>query len=259
MEKEIILSLEETKQNFPPSQTETYDRHIKLMENSAIVIGDSEIPDHDNEVFAMAAEIGHRLRIQTLIINGDFVDCDAFSKWSKITKSGDRFSDELELARGTVSEFLKYFTKIYIVAGNHDRRIASATNGQVWLGMFLNDMSGVEVSEYSFLEMTTPAGKWLICHPKQYSRIPLSTARELCSIKQTHVLCAHNHHLASGHDKSGSFYAVDGGCCRDPMKTAYRCLNVTTHPYWTPGFTVIKEGVPLIVSKENFNVIWSLV
>jgi predicted phosphodiesterase len=249
------LNLSKAVEGFPESPTEDYNNNIRITCPSAIVIGDSEIPDHDREVFAMAAEMAHRLNIDTLIINGDFIDGDAFSKWSKITNSGQRFSTEIEIARNTVKEFLKYFSNIYIVSGNHDRRLAQATNGQVWLGMFLDDISGVNVSEYSFLTMETPNGEWLICHPKQYSRIPLSTARELAAIKMSHILTAHNHHLSHGHDRSGKFWLVDGGCCRDSKKTAYKTINVTTHPEWIPGFVVLKDGVPLIVSKKTFDVI----
>lgn len=244
--------------SFPESPTPKYDGHIKLEANSAIVIGDCEIPDHDKELFAMAAEIGTRLGIQTLIINGDLVDCDAFSRWTKIVESGQRFSKELDLAKDTIQEFLRYFRRIFIVSGNHDRRIAASTNGQVWMGMFLNDIEGVEFSEYSFMEMHSCAGKWIINHPKNYSKIPLSTARELASIYHSHILCGHNHHLAQGLDKSGLFHVVDGGCCRDPLRTAYRSYNIATYPHWSQGFVVIKDGRPVIISKDTFSTMFDL-
>jgi predicted phosphodiesterase len=242
-------------EGFPESPTHDYNQHIQINSPSAIVIGDSEIPDHDPEVFAMAVEMGHRLGIKTLIINGDFIEADAFSKWPKISDTGQKFPTEIDLARRTIKEFLKYFNEIYVTAGNHERRLARGTNGAVWLNMLMEGQPEMLFSEYAHLEMETPAGKWMICHPMNYSRIPLSTARELAAVKQCHILCAHNHHLSMGHDRSGKWWIVDGGCCRNPGKTGYKQMNIGTFPEWIPGFTVIKEGVPLIVSKKSFDVI----
>lgn len=244
--------------NFPPSPTDDFTQQISVRCDSAIVIGDSEIPDHDCEVFAMAAELAERLAIDTLVINGDFIDGDAFSNWPKASLHGQPFATELELARKTIGEFLKVFKRIFIVSGNHDKRLALATKGQVWIGMFFDDMNQVQASHYSYLNLETKEGKWLICHPKNYSRIPLATARELASVKLCHVLTGHNHHLSYGHDKSGQFWVVDGGCCRDSNKTAYKSMSITTHPEWIPGFVIIHEGIPTIVSKKTFKTLYKM-
>jgi predicted phosphodiesterase len=253
------LILSATAKGFPRSPTNDYNQQINIDCGSAIVIGDSEIPDHDNEIFAMAVETAARLGVDTLIINGDFIDGSVFSKWAKTVDSGQSFSVELVIAKNTVKEFLKYFRSVYIVSGNHDNRLAIATNGQIWLGMFMDDIPGLNVSQYSFLNMNTPNGEWLICHPRNYSKIPLSTARDIAASKLKHVLVAHNHHLSVGHDRSGKFWVVDGGCCRDPLKTQYKAMTVTTHPEWIPGFVVIRNGVPIIISKKTFPVIMDMV
>ena len=240
---------------FPESPTHNFDEHIQITCPSAIVIGDCEIPDHDPEIFAMAAEMAHRLNIRTLIINGDFIEADAFSKWPKISSTGQKFPVEIDLARQTVKEFLKYFNVIYTTAGNHERRLAAETRGAVWLNMLMEDQAELIMSEYSHMTMDTPAGMWLICHPGNYSRIPLNTARELASVKLCHILTAHNHHLSSAHDKSGRYYVVDGGCCRNPAKTGYKKMNTNTYPEWIPGFVVIKDGIPIIINKKSFDVL----
>ena len=249
------MNLAVTTEGFPESPTQDYNGNIQITCPSAIVIGDCEIPDHDREIFAMAVEMAHRLSIRTLIINGDFIEADAFSKWPKISDTGQKFPVEIDLARATIKEFLKYFNEIYVTSGNHERRLARGTSGAVWLNMLMEGQPQMQISEYAHMIMETPAGTWLICHPANYSRIPLSTARELAAIKQCHILAAHNHHLSMGHDRSGKWWIVDGGCCRNPEKTGYKQMNINTFPQWIPGFTIIKDGIPMIVSKKTFDVI----
>jgi predicted phosphodiesterase len=249
------LNLSATAAGFPESPTRDFTEEIKITCPSAIIIGDAEIPDHDREIFAMAAEMAHRLNIRTLIINGDFIEADAFSKWPKISDTGQRFPIEIDLARATIKEFLKYFNKIYITAGNHERRLARGTSGAIWLNMLMEGQPEMQISEYSHLEMETPAGKWIIAHPANYSRVPLGVAREMAAIKQCNILLGHTHHLSMGHDRSGKWWILDGGCCRNPIKTGYKRMNTNTYPEWIPGFVIIKEGVPLLVSKRSFDVI----
>jgi hypothetical protein len=56
-------------------------------------------------------------------------------------------------------------------------------------------------------------------------------------------------------DKSGRYWIVDGGCIRNPLKTAYKRMTINTFPAWNPGFVVIKDGVPILISEESFGVI----
>jgi hypothetical protein len=161
------------------------------------------------------------------------------------------FGEELDAAFISLQVFLQTFEEIYYITGNHERRINHATDGNVNIGLFLEQMKGVTYSEYSHLTLWSGGEEWFICHPKNFSIVPLSVPTKIADVKHTHVLVGHNHRLSLGRDKSGKFYVVDGGHARNEAFTSYKALNVTCHPAWNPGFVFIDKGVPFLIDDHN--------
>lgn len=242
---------------FPKSPTSDYNQYYEVLSDSAVVIGDAEVPDHDSEIFSMVADVAHRFAIDTLIINGDFFDAGKFSTWKKTFDAKQLlFDEEIQLARTILSSFLKFFDRIFIIPGNHEDRISKLTSGAINFGHFIFDLENVFYSPYNFLDLKTSSGTFAITHGKSYSRIPLATARKLAGIYNKSIIIGHSHHLGMTFDPSGNLYLIDGGCCRDIIKTQYKSMSMSTFPQWVPGFVVIKKGIPILFSKKSYPMIY---
>ena len=242
--------------DFPEPLGKTYDDFITISSNRTLILGDSEIPNHDPEIFELAYTLARRFGITDLIINGDFLALDCFSNWMRSAVYKLSLDDEIDQAKQVLLTMNNQFKRIVWSTGNHERRVAYRVDGQLNHSKLFEtiDRNALTISEYGYCILQSgPPGSipWFITHPKNYSRIPLSLARELAAARLMHILSGHTHHQAMGRDRSGRFWLVDGGCCRDVSKTRYKSVEVTTHPAWNSGFTIIINNVPYLINKEN--------
>src|SRR5262245_7879086 len=60
----------------PPAQPETYNQALNITADSAIIISDVEIPDHDAWLLKAVGLVSIEYHIPTLIIAGDLVATD---------------------------------------------------------------------------------------------------------------------------------------------------------------------------------------
>jgi len=237
---------------FPEPLGKTYDDYITIDADRALILGDAEIPNHDPAIFDTACSIAKQFNIETLILNGDFVALDCFSTWARTAVYKLAFEEELDVAEEALKVFLQQFKQIVWVTGNHERRLAYRVDGHITIGKFLEKFSkGLTISEYAYCLLNSGGNTIMVVHPKNYSRIPLSTARELAAVKLTCIVAGHNHHQSFGYDRSGQHWIVDGGCCRDSSKTRYKSVECSTHPAWNEGFTMIIDGEPYLINKRN--------
>lgn len=252
----LRLNNHDPKAIFRESSTRNFDEYLHITSDSAIVLGDVEIPDHDAELLSMVVDIARKFDVKLLILNGDFYDAGKFSTWKKTTDTGcSSFTAEIEEVRDILRGFASIFDTIAMLSGNHEQRIPKMTGGSINLGHFLEgipELEKVKFSEYGYLTLSSEGQDFYICHPQNYSRIPLSTARELAAKIMKHIIVGHNHHLSFGHDRSGKFFIIDGGSARDPKKTQYKNMSANTFPEWIPGFILILKGVPYPVSKRHY-------
>ena len=238
---------------FPANAGEDYDQAIKVKADRAVIIGDCEIPDHSISGMENVIKVARKFDIKTLIINGDFVALDSFSKWAKSQINKVFFKQELGAALISLEVFLQTFDNIYYISGNHELRLPHMIDGQISVGSFLNQLAGVEFSEYAHCELKSGTRDWLVCHQKNFSIVPLSVPAKLAVARQKSVWAAHNHRLAWGYDPSGIHCLVEGGHLRDDKKTHYKQLRVTTHPMWNSGFGMCIDGMPYLVDKNNLD------
>jgi predicted phosphodiesterase len=241
----------------PESKTPMYAMEALHLEGNAIIIGDVEIPDHDNAMMNKAIQVGKSQKIKQLIVNGDLLSADGFS-----SHPPGAFCPSTTVGQDicTTREILRILTKcftdgVYVVTGNHDMRVRWATNGQLGLDTLI--YSGkVTITPIGYLYLCSKSVDWKITHPKNYSKIPGSVARQIAINEDINVVAAHSHHLSWSVTSNGKYVAIDGGHCRDVYRTAYKVEADTTYPKWCSGFTVIKDGFGYILSKQFTD--WSL-
>lgn len=228
----------------PGSLSDPYNKYMTF-EGDAVVISDIEFPDHDVELMAMAMDVGRHLGIKRLIIAGDTFAMDTLSPWSPELPDRPTFVQSLKVGKRVLRTLLGVFDRIEIIMGNHDVRLNRVTNGELHLGMLLQELTPVQVSCYHFCYLDDI----LIAHPKNYSKIPLSVSRELADINRCRVIMGHTHHLCWGYSKGG-YEVAESGCMRDPLRTEYKAMRKTRHPRWNPGFVFVLNGQIHLVPKD---------
>jgi len=252
-ERTIRRWRKKAKESIPAPTTKVYDDFVTVESDKVMVIGDIEIPFHSTDTLEMACALARKYELDTLIINGDLVALDCFSTWVRNTAYKLTFKNEIEPALEILKIFLTIFNQIYIVTGNHERRLARKLDGEITIGEFFSNISGVTFSEYSYCILNSGGEEILVCHQDNYSKQPLAVSRELASIYHKHIIAGHTHHLAQGYDKSGKYWVVDGGCCRDTKYTEYKSIRVNTFPKWNNGVVMVINGSPLLVDMGNAN------
>jgi hypothetical protein len=82
---------------------------------------------------------------------------------------------------------------------------------------------------------------WYICHPGNYTRVPLSTARTLATKYNANVITAHSHHAAVGYAIDGEKVVAEIGGLFDRHRTGY-LQRSTTFPTWAQGYGFLDNG-----------------
>ena len=243
---------EDKETKFPPSVVGPYNKFITVNSDKTLILSDIEIPCHDHDILDISLELSKKFKLDTLIINGDFIALDSFSAWAKSTVSRIAFSDEKEPAIQILKVFLRHFPRVVIVTGNHERRLPHLVDGHISVGTFFTTLAGVEFSEYAFCYLRSGGKKFLCCHQDNYSKTPLTVARGIASIHHINVISGHCHHLAQGYDVSGKFTCIDGGSARASDRTWYKASRVNLFPSWVLGGVMVIEGNPYLFNKDNY-------
>lgn len=220
----------------------TADWHIPLYD-----------PNYANEFILDARE----RNIRKLIVAGDFFNFDALSAYEP-KQDGAGLQNELDEAEMVMRTLLESFDDIYYLWGNHDARLHRALGFTI---QFREAMKlvfgslGVEALKklhFTNLDHLWIGSQWYICHPGNYTRVPLSTARTLATKYNASVITAHSHHCAVGYGIDGHKVVAEIGGLFDRHRTAY-LQRSTTFPTWAQGYAFLENNV-LVVRSPGWSV-----
>jgi predicted phosphodiesterase len=214
------------------------------------VCSDWHVPGESNIWVSRLIKYLKDNKIKTLIIGGDFWNFDALSRFV-IKDRKMNLADEIE--RGL--EILNTITKIanvYLVRGNHDRRIVESFDGELseWMDSF--GVKNLTVTDNDHLYLVSNGIKWRVCHPEAYSRVKGNVVKNVSLAKREHIISGHAHYLFSATETTGKFMAIDSGCLCDQSKFAYKREATNPLPEWENGFLHIKEGKFRLISENSF-------
>lgn len=182
-----------------------------------------------------------------LLVAGDWFNIDALSAFDFKDERNANLTREMYGSNETMKRVLQVFDKVYLSWGNHDARVHKSLGYKVSFAqamrMMFADldnelMDNVQLSNLDHVYIDTPNGPYMVCHPKNYASVPLTTARKLAGKELCHIITGHSHHTAIGHDPSGSFVCAEIGGFFDAAKTAY-LQRTTTFPKWQNGYGFI--------------------
>jgi hypothetical protein len=208
------------------------------------------------------------LNIKKLAIDGDYLDCDNLSIFTSVSESNRDTSitwkAEKDEGRKVMTHLLDWFDEIFICAGNHENRIIALTGGKegfkdIILAMMPRNITiedyekrvRVTIDDFMILHHKyrdeygqEQTQDWRLCHPKNFSILPLKVARALAAKFEMNIHMAHGHNLLMGRNISGKYICIEGGGLFDREALEYTC-RTTTHPVMRSGFFILKNGEPL--------------
>jgi len=226
-----------------------YERLVEEINGDAVICACVHVPQTDQQMWARALAIGDRDKVENLIIAGDIVTADMFSKWNQ--KEEWSFDKELESLRLHLVAALGVFQFIYILPGNHvQNRIVRVTNGHVRL-KHLIDMAGlldaererVFTTDLDFVTLQSGDEKFLVGHASNYSRIDGRVSLNYAEKEEAHVITGNGHRFGQQVSKSGRWFAWDIGTMADPRFMGYAQRALTSFPKMLQSFVAVRDGV----------------
>lgn len=230
---------------FIPSDEKNYDDFITI-KGDTMNCSDIHIPFWHKELTRNMFAVAKKFKIKTLIINGDFLNLDSFSRWVTGFRGQTDTMRELKTAACYLQESLKIFKKIYLTTGNHEDRLFRQLEGQIPHSYFMKMISDnvgtqdedkpIVVSDYPFCYVNDC---WMVGHPKNYSDRGGNTPSDLADVYDMNVITGHNHQLGIQTSKNGKHVGIDHGVSADPVKIEYYNKTLSKSRRWQPGFSMI--------------------
>lgn len=214
------------------------------------ITADWHIPLYDVEYANTFIQDAKARGVSKLIIAGDFFNFDALSQYHP-KQEGAGVEGEIDEAHMVMRTLLETFDLIYFLWGNHDARLHKslgyALKFQETMKMVFGPLGDDALSRLRFTNLDhmwigdEDDERWYICHPGNYTRVPLSTARTLATKYNANIITAHSHHCAIGYGIDGYRVVAEIGGFFDRDKTAY-LQRSTTFPTWAQGYAFLEDG-----------------
>ena len=215
------------------------------VEGDCIVTGDFQLPTSDWALCEQVLQVAKATGIKTLLVVGDWVNMDAFSKYDHVVPPID-FVTETQLSVRLMARYATWFDAIWLALGNHEHRLLKAMKGNLsgsMLGRLLSTVGPkLRITPYSHIVIHSGGQTWRATHQVNYSKIKGRVGDELAQKFQSHIITHHQHHAAKLLDRFGRYVIIDNGGLFDSDKMAYVKLRDSTSVAMTKGFTVIIDG-----------------
>lgn len=237
----------------------SYDGELHLT-GDFISVSDVHVPYWNRDLFDRLFKIATKFKIKRLIINGDFLNGDAFSRWPTGNKGADYQEREFTAAEFVLAKCLNTFKEIVYTMGNHEERFKKALMCQVQEGRLFgmlktqisteshpNPKAKIRLSSYPYCIVDE---KWFVCHPSVFSQLGGKVPSEIADIEQMNVIAGHNHQFGIQCSRSGKYIGIDQGMACDGSKVEYYKMSVNTYKKWQNGFTMVKNGFPYVFNLK---------
>jgi len=234
-------------------------------------MSDVHIPYHDLKACNIALEEFKRARIDTLILNGDILDCYQVSRFNKIpTKKS--IDEECDMAVQFLWDIKTFLPKVKIIwkFGNHEERFEDLILNkapEIW-GITLfrlhevlkwkwdhNLKTGLLDVEFINNKRIIECGKLAIIHGHEYGGSifsPVNPARGLFIRAYASVLAGHNHQ-SSEHiqaDLNGKIIGTWSTGCLCELHPKFLPLNK-----WNHGFAIVTVDENRSFEVKNHKII----
>ena len=237
-------------------------KHIDIKGKKILVLSDIHIPYHDIEALNVAIQSGIDENVDTVILNGDALDCHQLSDFVKDPKKR-KFKEELYAMRTFIFELRQNFPNAEIIykEGNHEERY--------WRFMRVKAPELVDIDAFDFASLChlhKHNVKWVegknklnvgalsIFHGHEFGKqfIPsVNVARGLFLKTKANALCGHHHQTAehTERDVNGKVITCWGVGCLSELSPDYNPYSKYNH-----GFCIITRGNGKEFHVKNYRI-----
>lgn len=214
----------------------------------AIVANDFHYPFHDPRMVTLWQKFIKDLKPDTIIINGDLLDCWELSDFDKNPRDESKFKKEIEIGQKFFSDLRYEFPQAHIVYvyGNHEYRLqkylvrhAAAISELLSLEELLKlDSVNVEISNSGLRESFYQYGQLFVSHFNKVSQHGGWTAKQLVDKYGVSIIHGHTHRVGSTIRATldGRWLGGwDNGCLCD-LKPTY-----VLAPNWCHAFSIVNK------------------
>lgn len=220
-----------------------YDTPL-VLQGDWVIASDFQVPFVSRKMVQLLCKIGQAWKIPNLLLAGDFLDLQHFSKFDPIDEPPD-WETSKRLGVNLLRTLSDAFPgeKVWLL-GNHEIRITRLTKGKWTIQELASafEAHDIRAVQAPLVQIETPRGIWDVVHPKSFSVIPSAVGKDLAHKSRHHIITAHGHAVAYRRDYSGESECVDLGCMCDPGTLAYVHLFPTRHPVMRQGFCLLDKG-----------------
>lgn len=237
-------------------------RHVELTGTKFLILCDLHFPYQDNEAIECAINEGLKQGCDSIVLNGDALDCHMISDFVKDPRKR-KFKDELYSIRQFLASLRHTFpnANIYYKEGNHEERY--------WRYMRIKAPELFDIDAFDFPTLThcdkhnvkwidgkskLNIGKLSIFHGHEFGKqfLPsVNVARGLFMKTKVSSLCGHHHQTAEHNerDANGKFITCWGVGCLSELSPDYNPYSKYNH-----GFCIVTKGKNGYFSVNNYRI-----
>lgn len=237
--------------------------HVPDQFQKTLMLSDIHIPYHDIEAIKTSVEFGKKENIDSLLLNGDFIDFYQLSTFCKDPRLVTA-KEELERANWMLDYFEeKLNVPIILKLGNHEERWDRyiQLHAPAILGMDGQNLASQLMSKERGLVLVAEQrrvcyGKLAVLHGHEYGKgfvgSPVNPARSLFLKAKAHAIAGHEH-MSSSHSETNIIGDVittwSVGCLCD-LHPEYRRMNK-----WNLGFAILEKDSSGKFRVNNYKII----
>ncbi|MBK9944196.1 MAG: metallophosphoesterase [Kouleothrix sp.] len=224
-----------------PQAVRIVDNPVTLDLSRWLYCSDIHAPLHSERALKRLVAVGRALEIEDLVVGGDLTDQDCLSSHPADLPQVD-LNQSIEVS-GQVLRFLKaHFRRLYIIPGNHDRRLAKVVNKNLGFAnlirMLVGNLDGITTTDNDYFYI---GNNWTVGHPRFFASYPTRGLDAVAMQRQRSVIGAHSHTI--GLARIGRFWCVSPGMMMRPDLTPYlvRSNGLSKHADQTEGFVFVES------------------
>lgn len=237
-------------------------KHIDIKGKKILILSDIHIPYHDIDALSTAIQCGIDEGVDTVVLNGDALDCHMISDFVKDPKKR-KFKDELYAMRTFIYELRQIFPNAEIIykEGNHEERY--------WRYMRVKAPELFDIDAFDFASLChldkynvqwiegknkLNVGSLSIFHGHEFGKqfIPsVNVARGLFLKAKATALSGHHHQTAehTERDVNGKVITCWGVGCLSELSPDYNPYSKYNH-----GFAIITRGNGKEFHVKNYRI-----
>lgn len=237
-----------------------YVKLVERTEGDAVVVACCHFPEVDETIWTRMLGLAQRDGIGQLIVAGDIVAGDMFSRWLAMGQIPEwSFDAEMENLRRHISQALTIFERIVILPGNHvGNRIKRVTGGHIGLekmmrmaGLSDAERARIVTTELDYIDHRSGGERFLIAHSSNYSKIDGRVPVWYAEKEECHVIAGNGHRTGHQVSRSGRWHGWDIGTMANPAFMGYANAALTTFPKMLQSFAVVRSGAVRIYGSDK--------